>query len=174
MSKITLILGGVRSGKSRLAIKMAKEKGKKVAFIATCRPLDLDREMKKRIELHKNSRPKNWKTFEEPEDIGLLLKNIDNDFDLIIIDCLTLLVSNLLLKGLKEKDIERRIEKIGRAGTDIIIVSNEVGLGIVPDNKLARDFRDIAGKMNQVMAKRASKVFFMASGIPLEIKGGEE
>lgn len=172
MSKIALILGGVRSGKSQLAIKMAKEKGKKVAFVATCRPLD--NEMKKRIELHKNARPKNWKTFEEPEDVGLLLEKIGNNFDVIIIDCLTLLVSNLLLKGLKEKDIEQKIRKIMNAKTNLIIVSNEVGLGIVPDNKLARDFRDIAGKMNQVMAKKASKVFFMASGIPLEIKGGEE
>lgn len=172
MSKITLILGGVRSGKSQLAIKMAKEKGKKVAFIATCRPLD--REMKERIELHKKARPENWKTFEEPEDVGLLLEKIGNNFDVIILDCLTILVSNLLLKGLREKSIEQKIRKIMNAKANLIIVSNEVGLGIVPDNRLARDFRDIAGKINQVIVKKADKVFFMASGIPLRIKGGEE
>ena len=168
MSKITLILGGARSGKSQLAIKMAKEKGKKVAFIATCRPLD--REMKKRIGLHKKVRPENWKTFEEPEDVGLLLEKIGNNFDVVILDCLTLLVSNLLLKGLREKSIEQKIRKIMNPKANLIIVSNAVGLGIVPDNKLARDFRDIAGKMNQVMAKKADNVFFMASGLVLKIK----
>lgn len=172
MADITFILGGARSGKSQLAIKTAKEKTEKVAFIATCRPLD--KEMKKRIELHKATRPKNWQTFEEPEDVGLLLRKIDNKFDVIIIDCLTILISNLLLKGLKEKDIEQRIKRIMKSSTDVIIVSNEVGLGIVPDNKLARDFRDIAGKINQVVAKEAKEVFFMASGLPLKIKGEEK
>jgi len=172
MGKITLILGGVRSGKSQLAIKMAKEKAKRVAFIATCRPLD--EEMKKRIALHKKSRPASWHTFEEPEDVQSTLKNIGNRFDVVIIDCLTLLISNLLLKGLKEVDIEQKIKEIMGTSTNVIIVSNEVGLGIVPDNKLARAFRDIAGKMNQIVAKKASEVFFMASGLPLQIKGGKD
>ncbi len=172
MGKITLILGGVRSGKSQLAIKMAKEKGKRVAFIATCRPLD--EEMEKRIALHKKSRPASWHTFEEPEDVQSALKKIGNRFDVIIIDCLTLLISNLLLKGLKEVDVEQKVKKIMETRANVIIVSNEVGLGIVPDNKLARAFRDIAGKMNQIVAKKASKVFFMASGLPLQIKGGKD
>jgi len=172
MAKIALILGGVRSGKSRLAIKMAKEKGRKVAFVATSQALD--KEMEGRIMLHKKARPLGWKTFEEPGDVDILLKNIGAKFDVIIIDCLTLLISNLLLKGLREIDIERKIKKIIRSGANLIIVSNEVGLGIVPDNKMARAFRDISGKMNQVVAKKASEVFFMASGLPLQIKGGKD
>ena len=169
MAEITFILGGARSGKSYLAVKMAKEKSKKVAFIATCKPLD--EEMKERIKLHKEVRPKNWQTFEESEDVALLLKKIDNEFDVIIIDCLTILISNLLLKGLKEKDIQEKIKRIMKSKANIIIVSNEVGLGIVPGNKLARDFRDIAGKINQMVAKEAKEVFFMVSGLPLKIKG---
>jgi len=168
MAEITFIMGGARSGKSTYAVRLAKRHGRKVAFIATCRPLD--KEMKKRIELHKAARPKNWQTFEEPEDAGLLLKKIDSKFDVVIIDCLTILISNLLLKGLKEKDIERRIKRIMKSRTNVIIVSNEVGLGIVPDNKLARDFRDIAGKINQLVAEEAKEVFFMASGLALKIK----
>ena len=172
MSKIIFILGGARSGKSRLAIKIAKEKGRPVAFIATCQAMD--KEMEKRIELHKKARPESWKTFEEPEDVGLLLKNIGNRFDIVIIDCLTILVSNLLLKGLKEKDIRQRIKAITEAKTNVIIVSNEVGLGIVPDNELAREFRDISGRINQIVAKKADKVFFMVSGLPMKIKGEKE
>jgi adenosylcobinamide kinase/adenosylcobinamide-phosphate guanylyltransferase len=172
MGKITFILGGARSGKSQLAIKLAKEKAKKVAFIATCLPRD--REMKKRIALHKKIRPKSWKTFEEPEDLNLLLKQISSKFEVIIIDCLTLLVSNLLLKGIKASTIENKINKIVLAlkalESQSIIVSNEVGLGIVPENKLARAFRDIAGRVNQIVANKSSEMFFMVSGIPLRIK----
>ena len=175
MNKVTFILGGARSGKSQLAIKMAKKKGKRVAFIATSQALD--KEMKKRINLHKKTRPTHWQTFEEPENIPLLLKKINKKFEVIIIDCLTLLVSNLLLKGLKEKDIERKTEEMSillkKIRPDVIIVSNEVGLGIVPDNELARDFRDIAGRMNQIVAKRSDEAFFMFSGLPLKIKGDQ-
>lgn len=172
MRKITFVLGGARSGKSRFAIKLAKEKFSKVAFIATC--LGLDREMNGRIEIHKKNRPSNWQTFDAPGDIPLLLEKIGSKFELIIIDCLTLLVSGLLLKGLREEVIENKINKVLAALKKIkaksIIVSNEVGLGIVPKNKLARDFRDIAGRINQIVAEASDRVFFMASGIPLKIK----
>jgi len=172
MAKITFILGGVRSGKSQFAIKLAKRKSGKVAFIATCLAKDL--EMKRRIQLHKKVRPAHWQTFEEPEDISLLLKEIGFKFDTIIIDCLTLLVSNLLLKGLKENAIENKVNKIvsllKKIQSQSIIVSNEVGLGIVPKNKLARDFRDIAGRINQIVAEKSDSVFFMFTGMPLRIK----
>jgi adenosylcobinamide kinase/adenosylcobinamide-phosphate guanylyltransferase len=168
MSKITFIMGGARSGKSQLAIKMAKD-GRKVAFIATCQPLD--KEMEKRITIHKKTRPPYWHVFEEPEDVDLLLKKISDRFDVIVVDCLTILISNLLLKGLKEKDIGKKIKRMMNVRADVIIVSNEVGLGIVPDNELARDFRDIAGKMNQIVAEEADEVFFMVSGLPMKIKG---
>lgn len=172
MGKITFILGGVRSGKSQMAIKMAKKKNGKVAFIATCVPMD--KEMKKRVSMHRKARPAHWQTFEEPEDIHSLLRKIDNKFDIIIIDCLTILVSNMLLKNLKDKDIEEKINQtmfaLKRNKAEAIIVSNEVGMGIVPDNKLAREFRDIAGKINQITAKKSDEVFFMISGLPLSIK----
>ncbi len=172
MAKIIFILGGARSGKSRLAIKLAKKDARKVAFIATC--MALDREMEKRISLHKRNRPINWQTFEAPKDIALLLKKIGSKFEIIIIDCLTLLVSDLLLKGLKEKAIEDKINKIldtlKKIKAKSIIVSNEVGLGIVPKNKLARDFRDIAGRVNQIVAEKSDEAFFMLAGIPIKIK----
>jgi len=173
MGKIILILGGARSGKSSYALEIAKKRHKKVAFIATCEPLD--KEMEKRIAAHKNLRPKKWQTFEESKDIYGLLKRMGAGFELIIIDCLTLWVSNLLLKGQREKrlvdEIQRILDLLKKIKAKSVIVSNEVGLGIVPGNKLSRDFRDIAGKINQLVAKRAEEVIFMASGLPLKIKG---
>ena len=172
MGKITFVLGGARSGKSTYALSAAKKNKQKVAFIATCQPLD--KEMECRIDLHKRSRPIHWKTFEEAKNVDALLADIGGGFNCIIIDCLTLLVSNLILAGSGRKVIEDKILKIiaclkkkkGRA----IIVSNEVGLGVVPVNKLARDFRDIAGSVNQIMARESDEVIFMVSGIPWKIK----
>lgn len=172
MGKITFILGGARSGKSRLAVKLAEQKGGKVAFIATCMPKDL--EMKRRIYVHKNSRPGHWKTFEDPKDITLLLNSIGSKFNLIIIDCLTLLVSGFMLNGLKKNAIETKINRmlaaLRKINAQSIIVSNEVGLGIVPENKLARDFRDIAGRINQSVAAKSDAVFLVFAGIPLKLK----
>lgn len=175
MGKITFILGGARSGKSSQALRLAKKIGGKTAFIATCEPLDA--EMKKRIRAHKESRPGSWKTFEAPDLELALLKNICAKFNLVIIDCLTLLVSNLMLSKLKPKSIEQRIKSALRilkgSSAECIIVSNEVGLGIVPDNKLGRSFRDIAGRINQITANKADTVLFMVSGIPLKVKSKE-
>lgn len=173
MGKITFIIGGARSGKSQYAIKLAKEeKVRNVAFIATCEPLDL--EMKRRISCHKKNRPKYWQTFEEVKDISGLLKKICNKFELILLDCLTLLTSNLLLKDFKEDDIEDEIKKIlsmlKKTKANCIIVSNEVGLGIVPNNKLGRNYRDITGRVNQLVAEKSNEVFFLVSGIPWRIK----
>ena len=174
MNEITFILGGARSGKSSYALSVAK-KYKKVAFIATCEALD--NEMTKRIKLHKESRPKHWDTFEEPKDIEGTLKKLINKYDCIVIDCLTLFISNLFLSGFNKDAIEKKISKLIAAlkkiNCRIILVSNEVGMGIVPDNKLGRDFRDLAGRVNQMVAKNADKVFFIVAGIPLKIKGEE-
>ncbi len=171
MNKITLILGGARSGKSSYALCLAK-KYKKVAFIATC--LGLDKEMQERIRLHKESRPKHWKTFEEPKDLSRLIGKLDNGFDCILIDCLTLLVSNLILSKNTQEQILEKIEELlavlSKKKARVILVSNEVGLGLVPVNKLGRDFRDIAGRVNQMAARNADKVFFVVAGIPLKIK----
>lgn len=172
MGEITFVLGGSRSGKSRFAVKLAKRKARNVAFIATCLPKDL--EMKKRIAIHKKTRPSYWRVFENPKDIPSLLKQIGSKFEVIIIDCLTLLVSNFLLKGHNENSIKDAIDKILKSlkknKGESIIVSNEVGLGIVPENKLARDFRDITGRINQIVATKADEIFFLVSGIPWRIK----
>lgn len=171
MGKITFILGGARSGKSTQALLLAK-KYKKVAFIATSQALD--EEMAERIRLHKNSRPRHWQTFEQPKELAWELKRAGNGFDCVIIDCLTLLVSNLILAKASRESIENKINQmlclLREAKYRSIIVSNEVGLGIVPNNKLAREFRDIAGRANQIVAKASSEVIFMVSGIPTKIR----
>ena len=173
MGKIIFILGGARSGKSRFALGLArKSKKRKVAFVATAQISD--GEMRRRILLHRLSRPGNFKTFEEAYNLSGLLKKNAATFDLIIIDCLTLFVSNLMLKRYGEKEILNEMRKVlevlKRTQAKTIVVSNEVGLGIVPQTKLGRNFRDIAGKINQVVAQNADNVFFMVSGLPLKVK----
>lgn len=172
MGEIIFIVGGARSGKSSHAMRIAKESGKRVAFVATCEPKDDD--LKKRVALHKRSRPGSWKTFEEPEKVARLVTKIGRKFDVVLIDCLTLLTSNLFLKGSGERSIRAETSSILAAikknGSRAIIVSNEVGLGIHPETKLGRDFRDIAGRVNQLVAKGSDQVIFMVSGIPWRIK----
>jgi len=173
MGKIIFILGAARSGKSSFASELAKKSKKsKVAFIATGEARDC--EMQKRISIHKRYRPSNFKTFEEAYNLSGLLKKIIPGFDVIIIDCLTLFVSNLMLRKYSEEKILNEMKKtlaeLEKTNAKVIIVSNEVGLGIVPQTKLGRDFRDIAGKVNQVVAKNADNVFFMVSGLPVKIK----
>ena len=172
MGKIILVLGGTRSGKSNYALNLAKRESRKVAFIATCKPMD--NEMRRRVILHRRNRPSYWKTFEHPRDMSLLLKNTGSKFEIIIIDCLTLFVSDLILAGVKESVIRSKIKILLKVlkeiSAQVIIVSNEVGLGVVPENKLARDFRDIAGRMNQIVAGKSDEVYFMVSGLPLKVK----
>ncbi|MBN2145333.1 MAG: bifunctional adenosylcobinamide kinase/adenosylcobinamide-phosphate guanylyltransferase [Candidatus Aureabacteria bacterium] len=174
MGKIICILGGARSGKSHFAGKLAENDRKgPVAFIATAEAKDL--EMKNRIALHQKNRPRNWNTFEEPLLTSKTLAKISQKFfKFIILDCLTLLISNFLLQHKSPASIEKELHGILLClkkfkGTSIL-VSNEVGLGIVPANKLSRDFRDIAGRINQMTAEKADEVFFMISGIPWRIK----
>ncbi len=171
MNKITLILGGARSGKSSYALSLA-QRYKKVAFIATCQ--GKDKEMRQRIKLHQKSRPKHWETFEEPKEPAKLIGKLSNRFDCILIDCLTLLVSNLILTGDKQEQVLKKIKELllvlGKKKAKIILVSNEVGLGLVPVNKLGREFRDIAGRVNQIAAQQAGRVFFIAAGLSLKIK----
>jgi len=173
MGKIIFIVGGARSGKSTFALKLAQKSGEgRIAFIATGEARD--REMKKRILLHKRNRPDNFRTFEEAYNLSGALVKIAADFNTVVIDCLTLFVSNLMLKNRKEEEILEELNKmlilLKKKNIKTIIVSNEVGLGIVPHTKLGRVFRDIAGKVNQTVARRADKVFFMVSGLPLKVK----
>ena len=171
--KFIFILGGVRSGKSHYAVSTAIKISKRVAFIATC--TSPDEEMKERIKQHKASRPQHWKVFETGKDIKSILAELEDAYGIVIIDCLSLWISNLLMEGLKDCQIHKILKEfsqaISQSGFTTILVSNEVGCGIVPDNYLARRFRDIAGFANQIMATEADEVFLMSAGIPVQIKG---
>lgn len=172
MKNFIFIFGGIRSGKSSYAVQLAKKLSKKVAFIATASASD--EEMKKRIKLHKSSRPKFWKTIEESKNVAEVLGNIGNKYEVILIDCMGLLVSNLLLNELRDEEIIKRINKIAKIISKnrqtIILVSNDVGSSLVPDNPLGRRFADLVGFGNQIMAKNADEVIFMQAGIPVKIK----
>jgi adenosylcobinamide kinase/adenosylcobinamide-phosphate guanylyltransferase len=153
-----------------LAARLAGRYGS-VTFIATGE--GLDGEMAQRIKKHKVSRPKRWSTVEEPLEISRAVGRIAGQ-GVIIIDCLTLLVSNHMMKGRGERAISKEISRmcgaLKRSRADSIVVSNEVGLGIVPANALAREFRDIAGRVNQLVAASSDRVYFAVSGIPWRIK----
>ncbi|MBU2102177.1 MAG: bifunctional adenosylcobinamide kinase/adenosylcobinamide-phosphate guanylyltransferase [Candidatus Omnitrophota bacterium] len=173
MSKMTFILGGARSGKSRYAAEIAKKLGKKTIFIATAAALD--DEMKERIRLHKISRPKGWGLIEEPMDLSGVIVGLKPTYDVAIIDCIGLWVCNLLMADMKDDAIEKRIKKLtgsifkAKAGL-VVIVSNEVGGGIVPADPLSRRFRDLLGLANQMIAAKAESVIVMQAGIPVKIK----
>ena len=172
MGKITFILGGARSGKSQFALNLAKKTSKAVIFIATA--IASDKEMRERIKLHRKNRPSYWKTIEEPKKLSSLIRGSPKKTELIIIDCMTIFISNLLLEGKSDHYVEGEISSIlktlGKSGFNSLIVSNEVGMGIVPDNPLARRFRDLAGKINQSIAKASNEVYFIVSGLALKIK----
>ncbi|MDO8886109.1 bifunctional adenosylcobinamide kinase/adenosylcobinamide-phosphate guanylyltransferase [Candidatus Oleimmundimicrobium sp.] len=170
MSELTFILGGARSGKSFFAEKMAS-KAKKVVYIATAEALD--DEMRTRIENHKRERALNWVTLEAPDDLMETLRQIDSGVDVVIVDCLTLYISNLMRKFSEKEvfdDISKALNVVNNFKGKVIFVSNEVGLSIVPNNKLARDYRDILGKVNQLVAEAAKEVYLMVAGIPMKVK----
>jgi adenosylcobinamide kinase / adenosylcobinamide-phosphate guanylyltransferase len=173
MNEIIFILGGARSGKSSYALELAKRVRGKVAFIATCLPLD--QEMKDRINKHREIRPAHWHTIEETYNLERTVAKIGRQFNCMVIDCLTLWVSNLMLNKKSTNEIERKtfalMQAARKTGCKIILVANEVGLGIVPRNSLARKFRDCAGKVNQIVAKESNRVYFLTAGLPLKIKG---
>jgi len=173
MSKIIFIIGGARSGKSRYAVELAKKAGARPAFIATATARD--KEMRERIRLHKASRPRGWKLFEEPKDIGAAVRKAGAVCDVALVDCLGLWVSNLLMDDAKDKEVEKKakdfIGSILRTKTaTVIVVSNDVGAGIVPTDPVSRRFRDSLGIANQAVAKVADEVIFMQAGIPVKIK----
>lgn len=179
-SKLILILGGSRSGKSQFAEDLASQLGDKVLYLATAKAYD--REMELRIKKHRDRRPKNWQTKEEGINIKEVILETSGCYDVLLLDCLTLWLSNIILdkyqpeekEPVKEDIIIREIESLAKAcfnsDTCVIIVSNEVGLGIVPDNPLGRIFRDLAGTANQMFAKYAEEVYFVAAGLPVCLK----
>jgi len=173
MGKLIFITGGSRSGKSTLAVTLAQSMRKSKIFIATCIPEDS--EMRRRVALHKKNRPFSWRTIEAKDNLTSVLKKESKSDIVIIIDCLTLFISSLLMRKARERKIKDETGKVVRIIKDgratVIIVSNEVGAGLVPENKLCRDFRDIVGTCNQMVAGSADEVIYMVSGIPLKIKG---
>jgi len=171
-SEIVLLTGGVRSGKSRYAQSIAAKAGSRVYYIATAEALDP--EMRKRIKAHRKSRPRNWSVIEEPLSVSDAVERLPAGSKTIIIDCITMLISNLMREGFSDTVIGSEMRRIvfslrKNPGTSVI-VTNEVGWGIVPDNPLGRRFRDMQGKANSIIAKEADKVCLLVSGIPLYIK----
>ncbi len=174
-AEITLVMGGCRSGKSRFALNQADLiQGNQKIFLATSVPTDL--EMDQRVARHQAERGEDWHTIEEPVMIHETIEQASQTADLILVDCLTLWTSNLLLAEYGEPEVmaavELLIEALHQSPCPVFLVSNEVGYGIVPDNALARQFRDLAGLVNQKIAAMADQVFLTVAGIPLALKPG--
>ena len=200
MGNTLFIIGGARSGKSSYALELGAGLPGRKGFIATAEAFD--EEMKERISLHQKTRPLEWETIEEPVDIGKRLQDIAGLYDVVIVDCLTLWLSNMLGReedseppkenknpplppfrkggmggfdrGFSDERIKAEIEHLTSVLKDVsynsIVVSNEVGQGIVPENKVARLFRDMSGWMNREIASVAEEVYLVTCGIPLKIK----
>jgi adenosylcobinamide kinase/adenosylcobinamide-phosphate guanylyltransferase len=176
MNRTILIIGGCRSGKSRHALELGKKmEGIQKTFLATCVPRD--DEMHQRVAKHQKDRSPQWKTVETPVNLAEAVTDHSPAASVIIVDCLTLWMSNLLMETEDEKVILEKIKQLtlalGAAESSIILVSNEVGTGIVPENRLARKFRDLTGALNQAIAECVDKVIWMVAGIPVVIKGEE-
>jgi adenosylcobinamide kinase/adenosylcobinamide-phosphate guanylyltransferase len=170
---VIFITGGARSGKSKFAQNLAEKLDGKRLFLATANALD--EEMSRRIQEHRKQRGNRWDTLEEPIYLGRALRSASNSHEMVLIDCLTLWMSNLLLEYPNQDETVSEIVddfflSIDKFGGTIIIVSNELGMGIVPENRLARVYRDQLGFLNQRMAGRADEVYVLFSGIPVRIK----
>ncbi len=174
---ILLVLGGAKSGKTTYALKRARGLGRSLAYIATAQALD--KEMAKAIRRHRRDRGGAFETFEEPLNLGEAVRKASRKHDAVVVDCLTLWVSNLLTVAKKsekevERDIRALISALRETDSPVILVSNEVGLGIVPRGTLSRKYRILLGVTNQRVASLANEVVLMVAGIPWPIKGGLE
>ncbi len=186
MSKIILVTGGARSGKSNFAEKLCRDRKNSTAYIATSIPFD--DEMKDRVRKHKESRPQNWETYEIYKDIYSIINNISQNHKTVIMDCITLLVNNLMftynidLDNASTEEINNMEDYIKEQvvmlfnevqNTDLyfVNVTNELGMGVVPANRLSRVYADIVGRINQYIASISDEVYFVVSGIPMKIKG---
>jgi adenosylcobinamide kinase/adenosylcobinamide-phosphate guanylyltransferase len=189
--RLILVLGGARSGKSSFAERLGATSGKRVAFIATATVRDED--MRTRIAHHRASRPATWPTIEEPLDLASALQQAAPRADILLLDCITLWLSNWLARTgevsldedptigvrLNEEalaEIERLLTILDTLGVDktLLVVSNEVGLGIVPMHTLSRTYRDILGRINQRLTQRAERVYLMIAGLAVDIKKLDE
>jgi len=181
-SKLTLVLGGARSGKSSHAQSLAQATGKPVTFIATAQALD--EEMSRRIQKHRLERPVNWETLELPFDIASHMQRIKSN--VVVLDCITLLVNNLLMQFVKDdlvdetrfapavqKEVHGLLAAIRDREQHWMIISNELGLGLVPPYQMGRVYRDWLGWANQQLAREADKVILMVAGIPMNVKSDD-
>lgn len=171
MNGHTLVLGGARSGKTALAERLALQHGNRPAYLATAEALD--DEMLERVSAHQRSREGRFTTIEEPLELPQSLFAAAQAHDVILVDCLTLWITNLLSM---ERDVAEEVDTLvevleGIEGAQIVLVSNEVGMGIVPDNALSRTFRDLTGAAHQELAAICTNVYFVVAGIPVVVKG---
>ena len=174
MNEVIFVIGGCRSGKSRQALEAAEGMpGDHKTFIATCIPHD--EEMKQRVEQHQKERSLIWRTVEEPIHLPQAIVEQSRQADVVLVDCLTLWISNLMLELDDDRKILAGLPDLTRAlqsvHCPVVLVSNEVGTGIVPENQLSRRFRDLVGSTNQTVAGQADRVVWMVAGIPVGIKG---
>jgi adenosylcobinamide kinase/adenosylcobinamide-phosphate guanylyltransferase len=173
--RLILVTGGCRSGKSQFALDYANRHFHKKIYLATCEALD--EEMVKRIEQHQLRRGSDWQTVEESIKIADAIKQHEKDMEVILLDCMTLWLSNLLMRKKEDGEIMNELDKfidtMNQAQSSFVIVSNEVGMGLVPVEPLGRRFRDLSGMANQKIAEVAQTVVFMVSGIPIFLKGKE-
>ncbi|MGI6165991.1 MAG: bifunctional adenosylcobinamide kinase/adenosylcobinamide-phosphate guanylyltransferase [Limnochordia bacterium] len=190
MGSITLVTGGARSGKSTFAEQLASGREGTVLYIATS--VATDEEMRSRIQAHQQARPKTWQTVEMYRGFELLLGNDDfHQAGTLLLDCVTIMVSNLLLES--KLDFERcsmaelgpvedmvrgevgaLVELVRNQHKDLILVTNELGMGLVPPYRLGRIFRDVAGRVNQYLAQAADEVYLIVSGLPVKLKWGQQ
>ena len=175
MSDIIFVIGGCRSGKSRQALELAEKlPAQNHIFVATCVPYD--DEMKDRVKRHQDDRGEHWQTVEEPILLSEVLENYTSPENVVLIDCLTLWVNNILMDmstpdmNRIDHHIQKLVQSLALSPGTVILVSNEVGSGIVPENNLARFFRDATGFTNQSIAAVATSVIWMVAGIPVKIK----
>jgi adenosylcobinamide kinase/adenosylcobinamide-phosphate guanylyltransferase len=173
---VVLLLGGARAGKSQLAEKLARQWGRRVLYVATAQPGD--EEMRQRVEMHRARRPAHWRTLEEPLNVADAVAPHLSSVDTVLLDCMTLWASNILLAeenaARAEKrlmgEIERLVERCRQGNVTLLVVSNEVGQGVVPAYPLGRQFRDVLGRANQLLARNADAVLYCIAGIPIELK----
>lgn len=185
MSKLVLVTGGSRSGKSTFAEGLCINQNNSTAYIATSTPFD--EEMKDRVRKHKESRPDTWHTYEIYKDIYSIIESISSKHETVILDCITLLVNNLMFEyGIDfenttssetnkmetyiKNQVEKMVNEIEKTDLYFVIVTNELGMSLVPDNKLCRVYSDIVGRINQYISSKADEVYFVVSGIPMKIK----
>jgi adenosylcobinamide kinase / adenosylcobinamide-phosphate guanylyltransferase len=172
MGHLLMVTGGTRSGKSRYAVERASAWGPRVLYVATCQPAD--DEMRERVRRHQAERPSTWTTSEPGADVLPVVQEQGPGADGILVDCLTLYVSNLLMSGGGEAAVAQQVHELCSAlrqvGKPVALVTNEVGWGVVPETALGRLFRDAAGRANQVAARHAQEVVLMVSGLPMVVK----